>query len=240
MTPTIEEKIRQAKSPIVSEEFIEIAIRLHKLSLNHQIAFFAACGERLYPIYSLIGGQPGWRDISILRWILDEVWEISANIEVSTAKIDNSCRKSDLIIDEDDDEEGLYAVCDDSPLAEEGHDINRYTAWVLMYANNPSIELFLKIFTIPIYLLYNRIGGFIMEGNFQAVTIADAIAWDEPHFLVHKLTRLEIMKQLADLEFLAATSEITMSILLDFRANACNDRVSILGTLEEIQAMCEY
>jgi hypothetical protein len=58
-----EQDITKEKLLFGFEPFVKVGIEVSQLPLEHQIAFFASCCDRLLPIYSLASNQPGWGDI---------------------------------------------------------------------------------------------------------------------------------------------------------------------------------
>ena len=52
--------------------------------------------------------------------------------------------------------------------------------------------------------------------------------------------RSELWKEFEDLEFLEKIPKLTPEILSNFRANACPNGISILGSLDEVRANLEW
>ena len=238
MSLTIEETISQSKLLINFDPFIEIAIQLQKLPLLHQVTFFASCCERLLPIYILVSEEPGWGNISILTSIKNEIWKFTFDKIFYEEEINNLIsRLGNVVIGGDNDDES-YTLCDESALTEEAREIVRYFYFILKYILNSELKIFIDIFVIPIYIIYGRIDRF-MDGDLQVDSPSQKIAKHRKCALEHQLIQTELQKQSFDLELLKLTSEPSNDFLSDFRDNACNNERSILGTLEEIRAMCK-
>ena len=69
-------------------EFYTLEKELEILPPFHQVAFAAACCERLLPNYNAFCRQVDWGDPSVPRNALDEVWQILAGKRVDATKIE--------------------------------------------------------------------------------------------------------------------------------------------------------
>jgi len=70
---------------------------LESLSLFHQLAFAAACCERLLPNYYIFAREEGWIDQMLLRKALDEVWQILSGKEMDISTINQLLLECDEI-----------------------------------------------------------------------------------------------------------------------------------------------
>jgi uncharacterized protein len=228
-----EQEIRKEKLLFGFEPFVKVAIEVSQLPLERQIAFFASCCERLLPIYSLASGQPGWGDISILRAVVNKVWKMAEGVSFSTEEINNLYNEVDSIyIEHEDDEEGMYTVRDDSLYTREAHGIARFVYLILEYVNHLKSRTFTNLFVTLIDILYDYVDCYI-DGELPHERSTEK---HRQLALEHQLTQLELQKELTDLDFLNSTSELTPNLLSTFRNNACPHGITILGSLEDIQA----
>jgi hypothetical protein len=158
---------------------------------------------------------------------------MAEGIRFSTPEIHHLYNEIDRVfIDHEDDEEGMYTVRDDSPYTREAHEIARFIYLVLKYVNHPESKAFTDIFVRIVYIVYTYVNHYIDEDDLMNPTT-------EKHdrlVLEHQLTQLELQKELTDLDFLKSTSELTPNLLSTFRSNACPQEITILGSLEDIQA----
>lgn len=187
----------------------------------------------MLPIYSLASGQPGWGDISILRAVVNNIWKRVEGIRFSNEELNDLYYEIDRVfIDHEDDEEGTYTVRDDSPYTQEARDTTRFFNLIWKYIECLETKTFIALFVVILYILYNYVDCYI-DGELPHKRSTEK---HDRQVLEHQLTQLELKKELADLDFLKSTSELTANLLCTFRSNACPDGITILGSLNDIRA----
>ncbi|MBW4618755.1 MAG: YjaG family protein [Cyanosarcina radialis HA8281-LM2] len=238
MALTIEEVIKKEKALSGFIPFVEIAIALEQLSFNHQIAFFCSCGERILPTYMLLDGDDRWGDISILRSVLDELWQIAGGMLLSEDEIEAlNHRVYEVFIE--DEEEGESDHCIRGSLYDYwGEIVPQYMSLVLNYIGSHQVEVYCSIFTKIVYIVYEYYDMYLPdidpEWEFKRYAEQASIVMNTI------LLQTELSKELADLQFLKNTPELSREILSTFRANACPNGVGILGSLDEIRATLDW
>ena len=80
-------------------EFDTLKKQLEELRPLHQVAFAAACCERMLPNYNAFCRQVDWGDPHVPRNALDEVWQILAGKPVDATRIEQlieDCGREDI------------------------------------------------------------------------------------------------------------------------------------------------
>jgi hypothetical protein len=237
MTLTTEEVIQKEKLLSGFIPFVQIAIELEQLPLDRQIAFFCSCAERILPTYMLVNGQDGWGDISILRSVTDDLWQIAGGTLSPENEIEALSNKVDEIFIEDEEDEGDGYIRD-CFYYYWGERVPKYMKLLLNYIVSHEIDVYYSIFKEIIYLIYEYYDMHFYntdpEWEFHRTNA-------EKDLIVVRtiLLQTEIAKELADLELLKNTPELTAEILSTFRANACPNGVGILGSIDEVRANLE-
>jgi hypothetical protein len=237
MTLTTEEVIQKEKLLSGFIPFVQIAIELEQLPWDSQIAFFCSCAERILPTYMLVNGQDGWGDISILRSVTDDLWQIVGKTLSSENEIEALSNKVDQIFIEDEEDEGDGYIRDCFYYAW-GEDVPEYLKLVLNYIASHDIDVYCSIFTHIVYIVHEYYGMYFP--NIDSEWELKKNKEERNQIILNsQLLQTEIAKELADLELLKNTPELTAKILSTFRANACPNSVSILGSLDEVRANLE-
>jgi uncharacterized protein YjaG (DUF416 family) len=239
MMLTVEEIIKQNKLFYGFTPFVEVTIKVKQLPLYHQIAFFCSCYERILPIYMLVDGTDGWGNVSILRSVGNDLWEIAGGGDVQEGTIAHLINKANEIFIEDNDEntnddwesrQGLYVYF--------GEEVSRIARLVLEYIDTSSLNSYLEIFTTIIFVVCEYLDMYFAN---VVPNWGHKIPKDEAKAMLmnNSLMQDELHKELADLEFLRNTSELTPEILSVFRKNSCPKGLGILGSLDTVRANLE-
>jgi hypothetical protein len=221
--------------------FFQMALEVCQLPLEHQVAFFGSCCERLLPIYSLVSDQPGWGNISILNDFVNCIWKLANTPNLSFQKNEeimselNTINLENIFVNHPDDEE-MYVVRDLCEHANEVHIIIRLLYKSRAYINNTTTDLFLNIF--------KEISSVIsvwVERFFTDLLTAHNQSERSMRYVAHQLTQAELEKELSDIFLLKEhLSTISDDFLITFRNQACLDGQSMLGSMPEVRAACSY
>lgn len=236
---TTEDVIGQEKLLAGFVPFVEIAIEVKQLPFYHQIAFFCSCYERILPIYMLVDGNDGWCDISILRSVGDNLWGITGGIDIQEKTIVNLINKANEIFIEDNDK----SISDDGEIRQGlyvdlGEEVSRFAKLLLKYIDTKLVSDYFEIFVRITFLIYEYLDMYF--ANIDPDWEFKKTMYDKKDIAINNLLmQSELNKELADLEILKHTSDLTPEILSIFRANACPNGVGILGSLDKVRADLE-
>lgn len=171
--------------------------RLQKLNIKSQLAFGAACCERLLPNYLAFVKDTGWGDITPIRNALDLIWlhlegKLTESIEIK--KILYSC---ELVAPDSEDFQSLYVTsAQDACFAVCGlldywieHDVNKIVQ-AATYATD-SVDLYIQV---------------VENLNPNTPDL-------EKKILTHKLMQRELSQQEKDLESIEKTKDINSKFL---------------------------
>jgi uncharacterized protein YjaG (DUF416 family) len=87
-----------------------LAIKLLQLGKRHQLAFGAACCERLLPNYAAFQNDTSWGDITPIRTALDAIWAYLSGDALSSAEISRMIKSCERVAPSSDDFESLYVT----------------------------------------------------------------------------------------------------------------------------------
>lgn len=76
---------------------------LELLPFNYQVAFAAACCERLLPNYNLFSREADWGNVLLLRNALDEVWHLLQGKAIDVDFLSKLCDECEENLPHDDD-----------------------------------------------------------------------------------------------------------------------------------------
>jgi uncharacterized protein YjaG (DUF416 family) len=238
---SIEDRIKQDKLLSGFPPFVEIAIEIKQLPLDRQIIFFCACGERMLPVYMLVNGRSGWRDISNLRSVLDDLWRIAGGLDLQEIELELLEGKAGTIFlesyyeDDPDDYDGYWGVHEPTIYLDIAIGISDFLKLVLQYIKDRNVDTYKKIFTKIIYTIYEYLD--LHLGNIDSLWDLQRSREEQDSIAMNSiLMQTELQKQRADVELLRSLPELTPETISAFRANSCVNGLSILGSLDEVRA----
>jgi hypothetical protein len=187
----------------------------------------------------LVNGNDGWGNVSILRSVGNDLWEIAGGGDVQEGTISHLINKANEIFIEDNDKntnddwesrQGLYVYF--------GEEVSRIARLVLEYIDTSSLNNYLEIFTTIIFIVCEYLDMYFAN---VVPNWGHKIPKDEAKAMLmnNSLMQDELHKELADLEFLKNTPELTPEILSIFRKNSCPNGMGILGSLDTVRVNLE-
>jgi hypothetical protein len=238
---SIEQIIKQDTLLSKFPPFVEIAIGVRQLPLDRQITFFCSCGERMLPIYMLVNGRSGWRDISNLRSVLDELWHISNGNYPQEVELEHSIEKAKTIFLEDyydEDMDDYWDMHEPTIYLDIATYVSDFLKLALEYIKNTDIDIYVNIFIKIIYTIYEYLD--LHFSNVDPLWELKRPRQEKKLIVINSmLMQAELKKQRADLDLLSSISELTPETISAFRVNSCVNGLSILGSLDEVRANIE-
>jgi uncharacterized protein YjaG (DUF416 family) len=239
MTLTVEESIEKETALADSIPFVDIAVHVNRLPFKLQLAFLCSCYERILPTYMLVDGVDGWGDISILQFILDDLWKCIKKVDIQSEVIADLINKlAEIFIEDDDNEDYGCNLRDGTPYLFIAEGVVKFVECLLKYLQSRNIDDYLEIFVELIYIFREYFSTYMP--NIDSKWELEKPFIEKNAFIMNSvLVQNELQKQILDLEILKNINELTPDTILTFRNNACPSEIGILGSLEEVRANIE-
>lgn len=195
---------------------------LEALPFLHQVAFVAACCERLLPNYNIFSREAGWGNPYFLRITLDEVWQILENKPVDEIKLRQflfDCENTDKISPHADD-------CHSSNYVAEGQRAVKAICYTLELCLEPNAQRAVLVARQVTETLFE-----FLDWKFQEASDS----WDTKSFKEqmevianHPFTVREMAKQNEDLQRLKERSTLDQEFLKCLRTSSNNGGKSLI------------
>jgi uncharacterized protein YjaG (DUF416 family) len=215
--------------------FIEIAVQIDRLPYERRMIFLYSCAERIIPIYSLVNGEPGWGEISILRTVLQYLWEYVRDPQKNLALISKAKVKyKEMFFDHPEDEED-FAIKDCAIYGDYANYALDFTIWLIQLTVSYDVKVMVELYDQLIYTLYGYLADLYwddLDDFNQKLTIYQR----QKRMFDYEIVNKEIEKQHADLKFLQSMEELTDAAISRFKSEACELDMSILGYLPDVKA----
>lgn len=238
MILTVEAAIEKNTGLADSIPFADVAVYVNRLSFKQQLAFLCSCYERILPTYMLVDGVNGWGDISILQFILNDLWKCVEKVDIQPELIADLLNKlAGIFIEDDENEDYGCNLRDGTPYLFIAEGVVKFVERVLKYIQSRNIDDYLEIFFELVYVVREYFATYMpnIDSEWEKKPFVEENAFIMNSVLVQN----ELQKQMLDLEILKNINELTPDTILTFRNNACLSGIGILGSLEEVRANIE-
>ena len=225
--------------------FVEIAIQVEQLPFHYQIAFFCSCAERIIPVYTLLDGCDDLCDISDLELVISDLWKIAGGMDIEeleveslVGEISSSLEEYEYNYSETDDctEIQKHIICLAIYVSDFLDQIVEYATIVSLSQDSSTkrTDLFLKIFVTVVFTIYEHLD--VLFYNMNPLWELQSSRKEQDLLLIeHSLTKLEIQKEITDVDLLSNTQDLNSEILSSLRNSACPRGSSILGAVDEVK-----
>jgi len=176
--------------------------RLIQFDSKRQLAFAAACCERLLPNYLVFNEESGWGDITTLRNALDQVWAFLEGQGPSSQEIEDIAASCDAVTPDSEDFGSVYAdLAQDACLA---------ISNLLSYLFEGGVE---KVVYAVTYAT-DSVDLYVQEAGDMDPNDPEL----EQKILTHPLMQRELAQQEKELEMIEQASSLSPEFLKQLRS----------------------